>query len=260
MRYRVITAGVLGLLLAGVAVLGARLSLLPEGPAEVAIDHALVDVFVARQPIGFGARVTEDLVTTQAWPRAAVPHLAITDRSLLFPAGDGARIAKGQFFEGEVLLVTKLSPFGEEVRATASDDPSRRAMAIRVRGEAVAGGLVLPGDAVDLVFAEGQGREMRAVTLLRNVRVLGVAEGGLITVEVTPKDGQALALAQEAGILVASLRLGRQKNADAEVEALDLRTLLNEEAPEQTLRDSPSVVVRRGSETSVETVPRRGEE
>jgi len=227
----------------------------------------MVDVYVAAAPIAFGTVIAETLVTTQSWPRDAVPHEAFVDPELLFPEGEGARIAKGNFVAGEILIAPKLSRFGEDITAVVPQSKDRRAMAVRARGEALTGGLVSAGDFIDVVFAEGEGRNMRAVTLLQGVRVLGVGVSGLITLEVSPLDAQNLALAQEAGVLVVSLQMGADPTEVA-LEAIDLHVLLKEEAPKPVpsaaaarvvpVAPKPTVLVRRGNETSVESVQRSG--
>ena len=76
-------------------------------------------------------------------------------------------------------------------------------------------------------MTEGSGVELRAVTVLQNIRVVGIDQTSeeqqgapkvvrTITVEVLPNDGQRLALAQKAGQLSLSLR---------ELDALDLEPL-----------------------------------
>jgi pilus assembly protein CpaB len=160
-----------------------------------------------------------------------------------------------------VLIASKLSAFGDAVVAVPPADPARRAMAVRVEGEAVQAGLIGPGDLIDLVLAEGTGRALRAVTVLVGVRVLGVGQSGLITVEVSPADGQSLALAQQAGVLVAVLHLSGAA-ATARPDAVALQTLMGETsapaAGAAPLVSAPvsGVVVRRGGETSIEPVPR----
>lgn len=83
--------------------------------------------------------------------------------------------------------------------------------------ETAVGGFVTPGDFVDVVMTQGGGNDLRAVTILQNVRVIGVDQiaeelqnqaivARTITVEVSATDGQKLALAQKAGELSLSLR------------------------------------------------------
>lgn len=260
MRLRYVFAGVLGLVCAGVLVVAARVALLPEGGAQAQGPvPEMAKVYVARAEIPFGSVLTPEMVSRQSWPREAVPHLAVTDPAMLFSDEEGGRVAKGHFVEGEVLIASKLSAFGESVLAAPPADPARRAMAIRVAGEAMQAGLIGPGDVIDLVLAEGQGRDMRAVMLRTGLRVLGVGQTGLMTVEVSPADGQALALAQQAGVLVAVLHLSGPPGAAPQ--AIALRALTGAQVGEPS-QAAPAegmvsgVVVRRGGETSIEPVPR----
>lgn len=263
MKLRYVFALVLGLLVAGGAVVSARLSLLQDTPAESGPVTDMVDVYVAAAEIPFGARVTEDLVTTQSWPRDAVPHVAFTDPALLFPSGEGARRAKSPFVAGELLIAPKLSVYGADIPAIIPSSSQWRAMAIRARGEALSANLVSPGDQVDVVFAQGTGRDVRAVTLVQGVRVLALSGAALITLEVSPEAAQSLALAQETGTLVITLHTGGSGAVD-NLTSVDLRTLLQQEEPLPEEPDAlptnkPTIVIRRGNETSVQTVPRSGE-
>ena len=85
-------------------------------------------------------------------------------------------------------------------------------MAIEVDAVSGVGGFVTPGDRVDVVLTQGNNDNLRAVTILQNVRVIGVDQTSdeekdqpgvarTITFEVSPADGQKLALAQKAGSL-----------------------------------------------------------
>lgn len=252
MRLRYVVTGVLGLLLVGAVVITARVSLLQDAPDTTTLPE-MVPVYVAKGDIPFGTALTEAMVAVQSWPRAAVPPLAITDPGLLFRSGEGGRIAKDHFVPGEMLIASKLSSFGEDVAAIAPVGETRRAVAVQVSGEAVTGGLVAPGDLIDLVFVDGEARNLRAILLMQGVRVLGLAEAGRITLEVSARQGQEIALAQEAGALVALLHLGTLAGEVA-LPAIELRAL-TQDAPEVApTPDGPTVVIRRGNEATVEPV------
>lgn len=261
LRLRYIFTIVFGILVAGSAVIGAQLLLQPVGQENAAYLPApdMATVYVAAEEIPFGSTLTEELIRAVAWPQADVPRLAITDKGYLFPTGEGARRTKGHFAEGEMFIATKLSAYGEEVSSVPRSDPQRRAMAIRVREEALSGGLVGPGDIVDVFFAEGDGRDVRMVTLLHGARVLALGQGGLVALEVTQTEGQQLALAQETGALILALHLGDGQGV-AEPSPIELRGLLGEAAPTaEAAQQGPSVVVRRAGTATTETVPSLGE-
>lgn len=255
MRMRYAISLGLGLLLAGAVVVAARVSLDLE-PAETG---ALVPVYVASEDIAFGAPVRRDLVTTQLWPAEAVPPQAFTDPAVLWPDGQGARRAKAHLFAGEPLIANKLSAYGEDVTEIPILDPARRAMLISAKGAAVEAGLVAPGDRIDLVLLLGQGEDRSAVLFQQNLHVLGVRPGGQLAVEIARSDAQKLALAQEAGELIATLHLGGDV-PEEELETVFLNTLVEEGkivADTETV-DRPTILVRRGNETYLVPVPLGG--
>jgi len=94
-----------------------------------------------------------------------------------------------------------------------------RAMAIMVNSVAGVGGAILPGSRVDILVTFDEDKMSR--TLLQNVKVIATGDGGLgssgskdspnrggniITVEVAPKDAEALALASQQGMFYLTLR------------------------------------------------------
>ena len=206
------------------------------------------------------ACVTEERVTTQLWPRDAVPPLAFTDPALLFPEGQGARLSKALILAGEPLIANKLSAFGEDLTEIPIEDVSRRAMVVRVSGEASEGGLITPGDRIDLVLVMGADADRSAVELMQNVRVMGVQEAGLMTVEIAREEAQKLALAQEAGELIASLHLGwagETAAPDTKLETLHLDNLVDSAKiePNPETKDHTTILVRRAGEPFLVPVP-----
>jgi pilus assembly protein CpaB len=136
-----------------------------------------------------------------------------------------------------------------------------------VSAETAAGGFVTPGDYVDVILTQGGGEELRAVTILQNIRVIAVDQDAnersdapqisqTVTVDVTPQQGQTLALAQRAGRLSLMLRDFSTED-DQPMRSLRLSDVLLEESPvpEEVVR-ARTITVRRGTET--ETVAARG--
>ncbi|MEX0282471.1 MAG: Flp pilus assembly protein CpaB [Arenibacterium sp.] len=230
--------------------------------AAVASDEALVKVIVAGRDIAFGQPIEAHLLTTIAWPRDAVPAGVYSDfDALVAKQGKPSRRAKRVIAQGELILATKVSDFGEKVTITQTLGPNRRAMAIKVDAETAVGGFVTPGDFVDLVLTQGRNESLRAVTILQNIRVIGVDQQSdeqidtpevarTVTVEVTPEQGQRLALAQKAGTLSLTLRTLEAAN-DEPLESIRLSDLMRDVSPvpetKQTVR---TVKVRRGNVVS----------
>lgn len=210
-----------------------------ETQAEVARDSAIstVSVLVASRDIPFGQLIEPHMVTSMDWPADAVPAGTFTDPAALLPAeGQEPRRAMRAIAQGELMAASRVSGFGEKVTIAQTLGENTRAMAISVDATTAVGGFVTPGDFVDVVLTQGGNETLRAVTILQNIRVIGVDQDAreendapvvarTVTVEVTPDQGQRLALAQTAGKLSLSLR---DPNAaeDMPLEAISLVDLL----------------------------------
>lgn len=263
MRTRSIFVAMLGIIVAGGSVFAAR-ELLSVNSASALNDESpeLVDVIVAGRDIPFGKVIEAHMLTTIAWPRQAVPAGVFTDYTLLVPEnGQEARRTKRALSQGELLLVSKVSDFGEKVTIVQTLGKNTRAMAIKVDAETAVGGFVTPGDTVDVVMTQGKDSNMRAVTIMQNIRVIGVDQDSdeqsdtpeiarTVTVEVTPDQGQKLALAQKAGSLSLTLRT-LDAAIDEPMDSIRLSDLLREKSPVPEEEKSATITVRRGTVVQV---------
>lgn len=230
-------------------------------------DADLVEIYVAGSEIAFGQTIEKHHVKTHLWPREALPAGVFTEIDVLVPDNRRQlRRAKGRFYPGEVMLLSKVSNFGEKVTLVQKLGENTRAMAIEVDAVTAVGGFVTPGDWVDIVLTQGAKMDLRAVTILQKIRVIGVDQQSeelsdqpevarTITVEVTPQQGQRLALAQKAGTLSLTLRT-LDGVEDEPMEMVRLRDLLQEEGPAEKVEAQPTVRVNRGTETEVVTIQR----
>ena len=228
-------------------------------------ESATIGVLVAGRDITFGQAIEPQLITTIQWPRESVPPGIFTDPAQLLPAeGVEPRRARKAIAQGELILNTRVSDWGEKVTIVQTLAANHRAMAIKVDAETAVGGFVTPGDFVDVLLTQGRNEAMRTVTILQNVRVIGVDQDSnegtdtpeiarTVTVEVTPDEGQRLALAQQAGTL--SLTLRNQIGAeDKPLELLRLSDLLQEVSPVPENAPSAKITVRRGIEVTDENL------
>lgn len=264
MRLGSLLMTVVGLGVAGGAVYYAQnqLNQIPE-PQQASAE--VVRVLVAAQDIGFGTQIQDHLVTAIDWPSGSVPVGAITSKDQVLPAEGGQpRRAKRAISQGELLLISRLSDFGEKVTITQTLGENNRAFTITVNAATGVGGFVTPGDEVDIVLTRGGGGEMRALTILQKVRVIGVDQRSdelneqaivarTVTVEVTPEESQKLALAQRAGTLSLTLR-SLETEEDEPLKAVRLSDLLLEESPVEDGAPQPVVRVRRGATDITEQV------
>jgi pilus assembly protein CpaB len=176
MRMKSLFVTMFGLAVAGGSVMVARDFLGDTSSAALAVEEPqTATVLVARSDVEFGLPLEAHMIGTQQWPRDAVPAGAFTSLDQVVPgAGVEPRRAKARLYAGEVLLHSKVSDFGEKVTIVQRLGENTRAMAIRVNAETAVGGFVTPGDFVDIVLTQGGGETLRAVTILQNIRVIGV--------------------------------------------------------------------------------------
>ena len=264
MRTRSIFVALLGLAVAGGSVFAAR-EFLNVTPVAALNNEApeLVSVIVAGKDIPFGKEIEAHMLTTISWPRSAVPSGVFTDYSRLIPQdGQEARRAKRALSQGELLLMSKVSKFGEKVTIVQTLGVNTRAMAIKVDATTAVGGFVTPGDRVDIVMTQGKSTNMRAVTIMQNIRIIGVDQisdeqsntpevARTITVEITPAQGQKLALAQKAGSLSLSLRT-LDAAIDEPLDSVRLSDLMREKSPVvEDKTTSTRIKVRRGTDIKI---------
>ncbi|MEM7752306.1 MAG: Flp pilus assembly protein CpaB [Pseudomonadota bacterium] len=262
MRIRSLLITMLGVAVAAGSVYASR-EFLAVDRATASADAstpALVSVVVAGQDIPFGTTIDAHKLTTIQWPAEAVPSGVFTDYTVLVPQGEQEpRRAKRAMVKGELILGAKLSDFGEKVTIGQSLSPGNRAIAISVNATTSVGGFVTPGDYVDVVLTSRDQRGLRAVTILQNLRVIGVDQQAdelneqaqvarTVTVEVTPNQGQKLALAQRAGTLSLTLRNIEASGEDEQpLESIRLSDIIQDDAPVVVApTPKPTVKVRRG--------------
>lgn len=264
MGARSILVAILGIAVAGGSAFAAREFLDASRTAtKTDPNAAMVSVVVAGRDIEFGQPIQPQLLQVIAWPREAVPPGAITDVAALVPAnGMPPRRATRAMAQGDFVLASKVSDFGEKVTIVQSLGPNARAMAIKVEAETAVGGFVTPGDTVDIVLTQGRDASLRAVTILQAIRVLGVDQqtdqqndapeiARTVTVEVTPEQGQILALAQKAGTLSLTLRT-LDAAVDEPLPLVSLADILQEESPVEMPEAKKTVRIRRAN--TVETI------
>ncbi|MCV2865637.1 Flp pilus assembly protein CpaB [Defluviimonas sp. WL0075] len=265
MAMKSVLVALLGIAVAGGSAFGAR-EYLKQTAATASTDptNGLVTAIVAGREIKFGQAIEPQMLQIVSWPREALPVGAFTDVDALLPqAGGQPRRAKGSMSPGELILASKVSNFGEKVTIVQTLGANTRAMAIRVDAVTGVGGFVTPGDTVDIVLTQGGGDGLRAVTILQNIRVIGVDQqtneqnaapdiARTVTVEVSPEQSQKLALAQSAGTLSLTLRT-LDNVVDQPLNSIRLSDILQEKSPTEDEVEKTRIKVRRGNElTEVE--------
>ncbi len=265
MRLGSLLMTVVGLGVAGGAVFYAQkqLNTIPQETSVAA--PSMVRVVATAQDIEFGQTIERHMLTTIDWPVGSVPPAAITNMAALVASeGNEPRRAKRAMVKGELVLPAKVSNWGEKVTIVQTIGQNNRAMSITVNAQTGVAGFVTPGDEVDIVLTRGGGEDMRAITILQKIRVIGVdqrsdeqsdqaAVARTVTIEVSPHQGQKLALAQRAGTLSLTLR-SLDTDEDQPLEAVRLSDLLLNESPVSDDAPKPFVRVRRGATDITEQV------
>lgn len=197
----------------------------PPGPAA-APAAPLVPVVVAVRPLAAGAVIGEGDVAVREVAADAVAEGALAHREDAV-----GRTALYPLAKGEQVLMQKLAPQGAAPGdAAAALPPGRVGVAVKVAPETAAGGLVRPGDRVDVVAAlpagVGEQEAWVACVVARDVPVLAVgqevarpaeggalvrggkdaADAGTVTLAASPEQALALWAAAQRGRLSLALR------------------------------------------------------
>ena len=182
-------------------------------------------VLVAQRALPVGTIITQDSISFQLWPKEMVQDAYFIDgeadmNKLLgtvvrYPVTAGQPVTQGAL----------VSP-GDRGFLAAALGPGMRAVTIPVSAKTGVGGFVFPGDHVDLMLTQtvraDDGDSLKAAeTFLRNIRVLAtdqstesqtedgktvVTQFRTVTLEVTPRIAEKIAVAQTIGTLSLSLR------------------------------------------------------
>lgn len=214
MKLRPVTFGVI---LAAVGVLLQALYM--HRFEQEASGGAKIELLVAAQPLERGKPISADMLATRAVPRAYVDDRAIrvADRDKVVGLRAASKVPALQTLAWTDLIATT----DDERDLSSLVQPGNRAMPIRVTFEDSLQ-LMHPGDFVDILGVDGDGRE--ASVLLQRVLVLAAGlettierstdkkssvRASLLTVSVSLQEAQLLSLAQAVGKLMVVVRNAR---------------------------------------------------
>ncbi len=197
---------------AGAAMIVRKAAKMPAGPPPGASATA-VEVLVARRAIGAGELVEEKDLRWQAWPDAAIPEAAVARRAGAAAPKFQPAPARYPLLAGEPVSDSKLARPGDGSAMAALIAPGMRAIAVPIKDESAAGGLIQPHDRVDVLWTSqradaGAGAPLTR-TLLRGAKVLaagkapnaksGGAAARTATLELTPEQARIVAGARTSG-------------------------------------------------------------
>lgn len=190
-----------------------------------------VNVFVVKNKVTYGSKLTKDDVRLQKWPVDSLPEGIFTFPATetedgkpgedLFPKdSDKLRAVLRTMEAGEPVLAIKVTDPGKDAGITSRLTPGMRAFAIKVDASSGVSGFLRPGDTVDVYWtgrppnrnAAGNitrliesGISLIAIDQSANDDIVGAKIARTVTVEATPQQVAALAQAQSTGRLSLSL-------------------------------------------------------
>lgn len=200
---------------AGASAPQAEAAPVPKGPK----------VLVAQRALPAGTIITADAISYQMWPEELLQDAYFIDGELDVSKLLGT-VVRHPITAGEPVTQGSLVKPGDKGFLAAALGPGMRAVTVPVSAQTGVGGFVFPGDRVDLVLTQtvkGDDEDLKASeTILSNLRVLATdqsttqetGEDGktvvrafrTVTLEVTPRIAEKVAVAQTIGTLSLSLR------------------------------------------------------
>ena len=205
------------LLLAAGSAIGAGVMVRRSMTAPVATPElpqpGKAEILVAKHAIAAGEAVRPADLRWQVWPPSATHPAAYQRKPGVSAPAFKAAIARYPLTEGEPIVESKLVRPGEGSVMAALIAPGKRAVAVPVREESAAGGLIQPNDRVDLVWTPQRTdrTDVRITSrmLLRGVKILAIgqsldgqsrsAKSRTATLELSPKQARTVASALASG-------------------------------------------------------------
>lgn len=192
------------------------------------------EVLVATRALPVGTILGPDSFRYQPWPKDLIEN-AYYLKGRVDPTALAGTVVRNTISAGQPITQGSLVEPGDRGFLAAALGPGMRAVTIQVNGQAAGlSGFAFPGDHIDLMLTQtvtGDGPPLKTVeTIVRNLRVLAtdqrstqpVDEKGnktvvtfaTITLEVTPRIAEKIAVAQTFGQLSLSLRSIADNAAD----------------------------------------------
>jgi pilus assembly protein CpaB len=203
--------------------------------AEAGPRVDMATVVIAAKSLRFGNRLASRSLREVEWPANAIPKGAFKKIKDIVNGKD-RRVVLSSIEENEPVLGWKITGPGQRASLSALIGENMKAVTIRVNDVLGVAGFVLPGEHVDVLLTRTESVEVgddKAIqknsftdVLLQNVRVLAVdqladdrtedpAPAKAVTIEVTTRQGQKLALASSVGQLALALRSAGSTKGEA---------------------------------------------
>ncbi|WP_366554398.1 Flp pilus assembly protein CpaB [Aquibaculum sediminis] len=183
-----------------------------------------VQIMAAAEDLPTGTVLRESHILWQDWPEDAPALNYYRQDEVELEELLGA-VLRSPVSAGEPVSRTRLVQQGERGFLAAILTPGMRAVSVPVNATTGIAGLVMPGDRVDLMLShaydpmagDSRGAGRAATTVLGDLRVLAIDQrvdhqagepfvAKNVTLEVTAKQAEALAVANDLGVLTLALR------------------------------------------------------
>lgn len=203
------------------ACLAAWLAMGLSGPSQTVvteIQNTIVEripttrVMVAKEGISVGARLNPELVEWKNWPEDSLVDGYITEDTRPDAVQEMVGvIVRLPIFKGEPIRPEKIVDSSSRIMSSLLP-AGKRAVATEISVATGAGGFILPNDRVDVIMVRRaeKGDGYHTENILENVRVLAIdqrieedaegnrtAVGTTATLELTPEQGQIIAVGQQ---------------------------------------------------------------
>lgn len=195
------------------------------------------EVLVATRALPVGTIIDAEALRYQPWPEGLVQNAYYIKgkEGGVNPADLLGTVVRHEITAGQPISQGSLIKPGDRGFLAAALGPGMRAITVSVSNTSGVAGFIFPGDRVDLVLTHevtGEGDSLKvSETILRNVRVLAtdqrmnsvdeegkpvVKTASTVTLEVTPRIAEKIAVAQTIGQLSLSLRSLADSTAELE--------------------------------------------
>lgn len=206
---------------------GPRTRLTPAASAPI----AGLRVLVASKNVEAGSRIGPESLEWRDWTQAAVSPNFVqqSQRPTAIQDFTGA-VARQAIVAGEPIVAERVVKAGDQGFMAAIVRPGFRAVSVKVSQESAASGFILPNDRVDVILTRkvtmpglsgSSNEQVRSGVVLQDVRVLAIdqtykqkagddqeatTKPGVALLELSPRDCELLAMADEMGDLSLALR------------------------------------------------------
>jgi pilus assembly protein CpaB len=173
-------------------------------------------VVVAKTEVPPTSRLSETQLKTEVWHQEKSPPGSFSNLEQVV-----GRVTATSILTGDLITENKLAPKGAAPGITALLSPKQRAMTVKVDEASGVAGFVSPDNRVDVVVTVDKGdfsKNPMSKVIFQNLRVLGIGQRiearpgdkpqvvPTVTLEVTPEEGERLALAAQEGRISLVLR------------------------------------------------------